>query len=193
MQCILLCLCVCVCVLGQSPSHLPPREEGFKTFYEWLKLHKAEFDKVNTCTDMFLYIPVLSCTQSARSGFVLSPWLVGCMYIHTYTCIVQHTVYIHGTGGNWFIWWCWVWHKGQRRNRGELSCFMSFVRMLSFLPPFLPPSLPPSLPTYLPTLPPPPPPPPPPTHSLVCVYMYKLDGRACDEDTWEVDDDFWDS
>ena len=71
--CVSVCVCVCVCVLGQSPSHLPPREEGFKTFYEWLKLHKAEFDKVNTCTDMFLYIPVLSCTQSARSGFVLSP------------------------------------------------------------------------------------------------------------------------
>jgi histone-lysine N-methyltransferase SETD3 len=31
---------------GPSPSQLPPREEGFEPFYQWLKAHNAEFDKV---------------------------------------------------------------------------------------------------------------------------------------------------
>jgi hypothetical protein len=31
---------------GPSPSQLPPREDGLRPFYEWLRAHNAEFDKV---------------------------------------------------------------------------------------------------------------------------------------------------
>ena len=44
--------------VGPSPNQLPPREEGLQPFYEWLRAHNAEFEKVYTLNCVYIYMPV---------------------------------------------------------------------------------------------------------------------------------------
>ena len=55
---------------GASSRPLPPRDEGFPAFYDWLKTNKAEFDNVRSdCT----------CSQGWASGVLLQSMYVVCL------------------------------------------------------------------------------------------------------------------
>ena len=64
---------VCVMCVGPSPSKLPAREERFPAFYEWLRTHKAEFDKARQlATQLVCYCQECFCVCCVFE----------CMYVH---------------------------------------------------------------------------------------------------------------
>lgn len=75
-----------MCV-GPSPSQLPPREEGLHPFYDWLKAHNAEFDKVTvrTCT--------ILCTHNTN---IECQWMYN-IQVHCtcYTCKLKAYLYMY--------------------------------------------------------------------------------------------------
>ena len=75
---------------GPSPSQLPPREDGLRPFYEWLRAHNAEFDKVRNyylCTCIYMML-MWKCknVNACKISFVSVYKLKTYMYMHMYGC-----------------------------------------------------------------------------------------------------------